>query len=206
MFRQNPRRTVFRTASKLPNGYVMTMAGQNRSTQVPPATAARLISAEPELVITRLIGAPPEVVFKAWTDPLRLIQWFGPRNFTIPVCELDVKPGGEYRIHLWSPEGIVYPLKGVYRAVVEPVRIVFTQNWEEHPADWQDTLRQHAGGVPVGNEAVLTVTFEDHDGKTKLTIHVRFESMSDRDAMQKVGMVEGWTESLKRLDEHLIGG
>lgn len=181
------------------------MATLRRSTPA-RGTALAPVTGEPELVITRLIGAPPEVVFSAWTDPAKLIQWFGPGHFTIPVCELDVRPGGLYRIHMWSPEGVVYPLKGTYQTVVEPVRIVFTQNWEEHPAQWKDDVRKHAGGLPVGNEAVVTVTFEEHDGKTKLTLHMRFESVTDRDALQKVRVVEGWTQSLKRLDAMLAGG
>jgi uncharacterized protein YndB with AHSA1/START domain len=78
-----------------------------------------------ELVLTRVFDAPRELVFKAWTDPQRVAQWWGPRCFTNPVCELDVRPAGAIRIHMRGPDGTVYPMTGVYQ-VVEPERIVFT--------------------------------------------------------------------------------
>src|ERR1700730_7092158 len=83
-------------------------------------------SAERELKITRVFDAPREMVFKAWTDPKLLAQWWGPKGFTNPVCELDVRPGGAIRVHMRGPDGTVYPMTGVYQEVVEPERIVFT--------------------------------------------------------------------------------
>ena len=79
-----------------------------------------------ELVLTRVFDAPRELVFKAWTDAKRVAQWWGPHQFTNPVCELDARPGGAIRIHMRGPDGTVYPMTGVYQEVVEPERIVFT--------------------------------------------------------------------------------
>ncbi|MGB9123853.1 MAG: SRPBCC domain-containing protein, partial [Candidatus Angelobacter sp.] len=77
---------------------------------------------EQSLVITRIFDAPPDVVFKAWTDPKQMAQWWGPKNFTNPVCELDVRPGGAWRIVMRAPDGMEYISAGVYSEVVKPER------------------------------------------------------------------------------------
>jgi len=144
-------------------------------------------------------------VFKAWTKPEHMMRWWGPHSFTNPVCEMDVRPGGAHRIVMRSPEGVEYPLKGVYREVVEPERLVMTIDCSEHPAEWHDLVnpsREEGEGNPAG-EMLSTVTFEDLDGKTKLTVRTRFDSVAIRDAMLKMGMTEGWSQSLDRLAEEL---
>lgn len=160
---------------------------------------------EREFVITRVFDAPRRRVFKAWTDPKHMAQWWGPHGFTNPVCEMDVRPGGAHRIVMRSPEGVEYPIKGVYREVVEPERVVMTLDCSEHPDEWQDLVNQNrrkGEGNPAG-EMLSTVTFDELDGKTTLTIRIRFESVAVRDAMLKMGMTEGWSQSLERLAEHL---
>ena len=157
---------------------------------------------EPEFVISRTLNAPREQVWKAWTDPSKVKRWWGPMGFAIPVCDMDVRPGGAFRIVMRSPYGVEYPLKGVYRKVVEPEQLIYTENWEEHPAEWQQILRENGAGNEAQG-ALNTVTFEDHDGMTKLTIRTLFEAGSIRDAMEKMGMKEGWMESLDRLAELL---
>ena len=82
--------------------------------------------AEREITITRIFDAPRETVFKAWTDAAQLAQWWGPKGFTNPVCEIDARVGGAIRIHMRSPDGSVYPMKGEFREIVPPERIVFT--------------------------------------------------------------------------------
>ena len=146
--------------------------------------------AEHELVITRLINAPRERVFKAWTDPAALVHWWGPHGFTTPVCELDVRPGGAFRIHMQSPEGEVYPILGAYREVVPPERLVYSDDW--------------ADGLRPSQQSHVTVLFADQGGKTLLTVRPLFGSVEERDAMQAQGLVEGWTEGLERLESHLI--
>ena len=81
---------------------------------------------ERKLTLTRTLNAPRSLVFKAWTDPKQLAQWWGPKGFTNPVCELDLRVNGEIRIDMRAPDGKVYPMAGAYREIVEPERLVFT--------------------------------------------------------------------------------
>ena len=144
-------------------------------------------------------------MFKAWTNPKHMARWWGPKEFTNPVCEMDLRSGGAHRIVMRSPEGVGYPIKGVYREIVEPERLVMTLDCSEHPAEWHDLVnpnRQKGESNPAG-EMLMTVTFEEHDGKTKLTIRTRFNSVAIRDAMLKMGMTEGWSQSLDRLEQHV---
>jgi uncharacterized protein YndB with AHSA1/START domain len=108
------------------------------------------------------------------------------RDFTTPSCNMDVRPNGTYRICIRSPEGKDYWMQGVYRDIVEPERLVFTFAWEDEK------------GEP-GHETLVTVTFAEHDGKTKLTFHQAiFESVEDRDSHQ-----EGWSQCFDRLETYL---
>ena len=154
-----------------------------------------------DFVITRIINAPRDLVFKAWTEPRHMARWWGPHDFTNPVCEMDIRPGGAHRIVMRSPEGVEYPIKGVYREVVAPERLVMTLDCTEHPKAWHDLVhpnRKKGEDNPAG-EMLSTATFEDLEGKTKLTVRIRFNSVAIRDTMLKTGMNEGWTESLERL-------
>ena len=81
---------------------------------------------ERELVITRVFDAPRELVFKVWTDPKHLAQWWGPRCFTNPVCEVDLRVGGAWRIIMRAPDGAEYPGGGIYREIVRNEKLVFT--------------------------------------------------------------------------------
>ncbi len=142
-------------------------------------------SGERELLITRIFDAPRSLVFKAWTQPEHMVHWFCPNGFTLPVCEMDFRPGGAYRLCMRGPDGKDYWVKGVYREIVAPERIVWTGTLEDD-----------------GNETMMTVTFAEHEGKTKLTVHQTFllESFATRGARQ------GWTESLDRLAAYLAKG
>jgi uncharacterized protein YndB with AHSA1/START domain len=149
-------------------------------------------SPDRELVMTRVFDAPREVVFKAWTDPERLRRWWGPKNFTNPVCEVDVRPGGAMRIHMRGPDGTVYPMTGVYHEIVEPERLVFTASALDVKGD--------AKGNPLF-EQMTTVTFEEHGGKTKLTVRASFSQVRPEAAPHLAGAEMGWNMSLDRLAE-----
>ena len=153
----------------------------------PRTEAAARRSAEHDLIMTRIFDAPRRLVFKAWAEPERMAQWWGPKGFTLPVCEMDVRAGGAYRFTMRSPEGNEFRTQGVFREVVEPERLVFTGGWvDEH-------------GKPTGPEMITTVTFEDHQGKTRLTLHsATFESVAARNEHRG-----GWSSSLERLAEYL---
>jgi uncharacterized protein YndB with AHSA1/START domain len=105
-----------------------------------------------------------------------------------------------------GPDGSEYPLKGVYRELVPPERIVYTNDLSEHPEEWHDWIdpaRDKSKGRPK-LEPVTTVTFEEHDGKTRLTVRMRFATKELRDRFVAVGMNEGWTQSFERLGELLV--
>lgn len=158
-------------------------------------------SAEDEFVITRLIDAPRALVFQVWTDPVHMAAWWGPAGFTTPVCEADVRPGGSWRIVMRGPDGTEYPLTGGYREIVAPERLVITDDWSEHPPEWHAMLRAFLGREPATHQAVNIITFAEQGGRTLLTIRTRFESAEVRDAMAKMGMHEGWSGSLDRLQD-----
>src|SRR5687767_10583384 len=142
--------------------------------------AANTISTSPAdrvLVLTRVFDAPRELVFTAWSSPQHLAKWFGPKNFTLPFCETDFRPGGAYRLCMRGPDGKDYWLEGVYREIVEPERIVLT--WERNGAD-----------DPHPGHTLVTVTFDDVAGKTRLTLRqATFDATESRDGHQ-----HGWTE------------
>ena len=139
-----------------------------------------------ELLITRIFNAPRDLVFQAWIDPKHLAHWSGPRGFTTPHSTMDPRPGGVYRACLRSPEGIDHWIRGVYREITPPERLVMTHAWENDD------------GQP-GPETVVTVTFAEQEGKTTMTFHQAFfESAASRD-----GHMEGWSSSFDRLAEYL---
>src|SRR4249920_4168291 len=114
------------------------------------------MSADRELVLTRLINAPREKVYRAWTDPELLKQWFAPLPYTTPVAELDVRPGGANLIVMRGPEGKDMPNRGVYLEVVENERLVFT---DAYTKAWEPSAKPFFTGI---------LTFEDAgDGKTR---------------------------------------
>jgi uncharacterized protein YndB with AHSA1/START domain len=151
------------------------------------ATARLAPFAERELTITRVLNAPRERVFKAWTDPKELAQWWGPKGFTNPVCELDLKPGGAFRIVMRAPDGGEYPMQGVFREIVPPSRLVFTN------------IAVDKDGKPI-IEGLTTVTFAEEGARTKLTLQTCGVAVVDYAAAYLNGMEAGWTQSLEKLD------
>jgi uncharacterized protein YndB with AHSA1/START domain len=147
-------------------------------------------SNEREIVIRRLFDAPAEVVFEAWTNPEQLAQWWGPEDFTNPVCELDVRVGGDWRIVMRAPDGAMYPCRGVYLEIVAPERLVFTN------------IAMDDEGTPV-LDGLTTVTFEEADGKTKLTLRTSAVALVPGAVEKLAGMDTGWSMSLDRLAREL---
>jgi uncharacterized protein YndB with AHSA1/START domain len=143
-------------------------------------------STKRELLITRTFDAPRELVFKAWTDPQHLIRWWGPRGYTTPLCEMDLRPGGAYRFRMRSSEGNEVLWHGMVREIVAPERIVWTCRID------------HADGTPISSETTLTITLKDEQGKTHLTLHQGiFDSDENCAAHQS-----GWSDALDRMAEH----
>lgn len=138
------------------------------------------------VLITRIIDAPRSLVFKAWTDPEHMAKWWGPKDFTNPVCELDVRPGGAIRIVMRAPDGAEHPMTGTFHEIVENERLVFA------------AVAVDPEGKPL-LEAFTTVTFAEHGGMTKLTVHASAVGLAAIAGRMLGGMEAGWTQSLERL-------
>ncbi len=152
---------------------------------------------KPELVITRIFNAPRELVWQAWTDPKQIVKWWGPKHFTAPGAKNDLRVGGKYLYCMRSPEGQDYWTTGTYREIVPPERLVYTDSFAD--ADGNVVSGSHYGlGEDFPLEMQVTITFEEVDGKTKMTLkHVGLpESMSDMTNT-------GWNESFDKLAESL---
>ena len=147
-----------------------------------PATTA-----ERELILTRLIDAPRENLFRAWTQPELLKQWFAPLPWTTPVAELDVRPGGASLVVMRGPDGNEFPNRGVYLEVVENERLVFTDAYAEA---WEPSQKPFM---------TVILTFEDENGKTRYTARVRHWTVADRETHEKMGFHEVWGRCADQL-------
>jgi uncharacterized protein YndB with AHSA1/START domain len=151
------------------------------------------VTAEPgkqEMTITREFDAPRELVFKAFTDPGLVPQWWGPRRLSTLVDKLDARSGGQWRFINQDPDGNEYGFHGVYHEILAPERIIDTFEFE---------------GLPeAGHVALETLTLEElPGGRTRLTAQSVFQSVADRDGALQSGMEEGLNDSYKRLTELL---
>ena len=141
---------------------------------------------EREVTITRIFDAPRSLVFRMWTDAKYVADWWGPGVFTNPVCEIDARVGGKWHIVMRGPDGTDYAGGGVYREVVPPERLVFT-----------NLATDQQGNVLL--EGLTTVTFDEYEGKTKLTLHTRAVALVDYATAYLAGMEEGWKQTLDSL-------
>lgn len=158
------------------------------------AERSKVASAETrddEIVITRIFDAPRSLVFRAWTDPKHLAEWWGPHGFTNPRVDIDLRPGGAWRIDMRSPDGTVYPNKGKYLEVVSNEKLVYTDEVDPADAVW--------GGTPPPS-ATHTVIFDDYQGKTRVTAIARLASAAERERMIKLGALDGFGQMLERLE------
>ena len=140
-----------------------------------------------DLVLTRLLDAPREKLYRAWTDPELLKQWFAPLPYTTPVAELDVRPGGSNLIVMRSPDGVDMPNRGIYLEVVENERLVFT---DAYTKAWEPSEKPFM---------TVILTFGAEGGKTRYTARVRHWSIADREAHEKRGFHEGWGQCADQL-------
>lgn len=140
-----------------------------------------------EIVIERVFDAPRELVWKAWTDPEHVAQWWGPHGMKTRVDELDLRVGGGWRYVMLGPDGSEYPQSGTFREIVPPEKIVTSAVFEV------------GGDVP--QKVVLTWRFEDLGDKTKLTM--RQTSADELGQEEQMGIVAGWNSNFDCLDEHL---
>ena len=137
-------------------------------------------STQHELVISRLIDAPREKIFRCWTEPALLKQWFAPKPWTTATAETDVRPGGSSFVVMRSPEGQEVPCPGVYLEVVPNTRLVFT---DAYTSAWEPSAKPFM---------TVILTFEDEAGKTRYTARVRHWSAEDKAQHEQMGFHSGW--------------
>lgn len=144
-----------------------------------------------ELILTRVFDAPAEKVFRAWTEPELLKQWFAPLPWTTPRAELDVRPGGTNLIIMRSPEGEDFPNQGLYLDVVKNQRLVFT---DAYVRAWEPSEQPFM---------TAEITFEDLGGQTRYTARVLHWSVADRERHEEMGFHEGWGQCADQLADLL---
>ncbi len=149
--------------------------------------------AEREFVMERIFDAPRELVFKAWTEPERLAQWWGPRGWTTTNYGMEVRPGGSWLYCMRGPGGEEAWGKGIYQEIVVPSLIVYNDVFAD------------AEGNPVEGmpQILIRVEFAEYEGKTKLTNRAQFASVADLKAVLEMGMAQGANETWDRLEEYL---
>lgn len=140
-----------------------------------------------EIVLTRVFDAPRRMVFDAFSKPELLKRWFGPRGWSLVVCEVDLRVGGGFRFVLRSPDGKEMGMRGVYREIVPPERSVHMESFDDYPGESQ-----------------VTTVFVEQGGKTTMTATIQYASQEVRDAVIASGMEHGAAESYDRLAELLV--
>ena len=140
-----------------------------------------------EIVMTRVVVAPPRLVFEAWTNPKHVPHWMlGPEGWTVPVCEIDVRPVGAWHFVWRHSDSTEMEMRGVYREITPPERLVSTESWG---GTWPETLN--------------TLILSEKDGKTTVAQTVLYPSKEARDEALKTGMKEGVNQSFDCLAEYL---
>jgi uncharacterized protein YndB with AHSA1/START domain len=144
--------------------------------------------AERELILDRLIDAPRDKLFRCWSNPKLLEQWFCPKPWRVTVQQMDFRSGGASAMTMHGPDGETMPNKGVYLEVVPNEKIVFTDAFVN---DWDPSAKPFF---------VAIVTFADEGGKTRYVAKARHWTVQDRDAHEKMGFHEGWRMASDQLE------
>ena len=176
-----------------PRLYLMNAAGHQIESAAPGCSFSTK-TCEDEILISRLFDAPRDLVWRAWTEPAFVMQWWGPKNYTSPSCTIDFRAGGKYLFCMRSPEGKDTWSTGVYREVKRPERLVCTDSFaDEKGTVVPATYYGMSGDMP--QELLVTVTFEVQAGRTRLTLrHAGLPPGEMRDMTRA-----GWNESFDKL-------
>ena len=141
-----------------------------------------------DIIITRVFNAPRALVWTMFTEPKHLMKWWGPREFTTPACEIDLRPGGVWFYVLRAPDGSEFPVHHTYQEIVPLERIVYSQGHED---------------ATSSSGTMHTMNFEDEEGKTRVTLHTRTPSPAVREALVNQGFVQGVSGGMDCLVEYL---
>ena len=149
--------------------------------------ATQTPDADRELVLTRLIDAPREKLFRCWTEPALIKQWFAPLPWTTPHAEIDVRPGGSSLVVMRGPDGNEFPNPGVILEVVKNEKLVFT---DAYTKAWEPSAKPFM---------TVVLTFADEGGKTRYTARVRHWTAEDRKVHEDMGFHQGWGQCADQL-------
>ena len=140
------------------------------------------------LIITRMLNAKPEDVFKAWIDPKQVAEWYGPEGFTNEIHEFDAHEGGKYSLTMKAPNGESHPLRGVFKSIQSPTKLVMTWQWD------------NPGGMEgMGGESLVTVEFKPLGAKTEMTMtHTKLANEKSKEMHN-----QGWSSSFNKLERML---
>ncbi|HEY3950885.1 SRPBCC domain-containing protein [Phenylobacterium sp.] len=156
----------------------------------PEAAAGPADDSDREIRLTRLINAPRDRVWDAWTDPRQIVKWWGPRDFTLVVQEMDVRPGGAWKSTMIGPDGAEYRNDCVFAEVERPARIAYA------------LIGGRKGGEPIQMQA--SWTFEDEGERTRIELRMLFMTAeARRRAVELFGFIEGGVQTIARLQAHL---
>ncbi len=147
------------------------------------------LASDRELFITRYIDLPREVLYRAWTEPELLKQWFCPRPWKVSHAELDVRSGGSSLIVMQGPDGIEMPNPGIYLEVVPNERLVFT---DAYTGAWEPSEKPFMTGI---------ITFEREGSGTRYTARARHWSAEDKAQHEEMGFHPGWEAATDQLVE-----
>jgi uncharacterized protein YndB with AHSA1/START domain len=145
-----------------------------------------------DLILERVVDVPPELVWKAWTDPEYVKQWFTPAPWTTSDCEIDLRPGGIYRAVMHSPEGEDFPVTACILEVVENRRLIWTVLLEAG-------YRPAAPVSPDHPRFTAIISMEPHGSGTKYTAHLMHVDEQTREAHGTMGFEQGWGTALDQL-------
>lgn len=156
-----------------------------------PAGTIVTTPSDREVVVTRVFDAPRRLVFEAHIRPELVLRWlWGPDDWPLVECTIDARVGGRFRYVWRHAEKGDMAMRGEFREIVAPARIVHTELFDE---DW------------TGGETVVTTVFEERDGRTTVTATVLYSSREARDGALRSGMTDGWSRALDRLEALLPG-
>ena len=159
------------------------------------------VSETERMVVTRIFDAPRELVWKAWTDPKYVMQWWGPKGFTAPVCQMDFRVGGKYLCCMRSPDGQELWTGGEYHEIVPHEKIVCSMYFSDSEGNKVEPAHYGIEHEAIDN-AYDVITFEDFgDGQTKLT----FVGNETRENAEKSGQVEGWNQIFDKFAAVVAG-